>query len=204
MTTPLVVLSVFAIAYGWVGIPEHFPVLGGLIPNWFHEFVGSTLAEHPEALEFNLIPLLTSLVVALGGLFLGWAAYRNVKSVSDDKLQIPLLKNKYYFDEAYDFLFVKPAYWFAENVVYKFLDKGVIDGFLHIFGPTTGGIGKFIREKFDVPVINGLIGDGSANVTYWFGGKLRAIQTGRVQQYLMFALVTFIIIGAVLFFFVLA
>jgi hypothetical protein len=49
-----------------------------------------------------------------------------------------------------------------------------------------------------------LIGDGSANVTYWFGGKLRAIQTGRVQQYLMLALVTFIIIGAVLFFFVLA
>ena len=148
--------------------------------------------------------MLTSLVVALGGLALGYFAYRNTKSVSEDKLQIPLLKNKYYFDEAYDFLFVKPAYWFAENVVYKFLDKGVIDGVLHIFGPVTGGIGKFIREKFDLPVVNGLIGDGSANVTYWVGGKLRAIQTGRVQQYLMFALVTFIIIGAVLFFFVLA
>jgi len=204
MTTPLVVLSIFAITYGWVGIPEHFPLLGGLTPNWFHEFVGSTLAEHPETLGFNIVPLLTSLVVALGGLYFGWLAYRNVKSVSDDRLQIPLLKNKYYFDEAYDFLFVKPAYWFAENVVYKFLDKGVIDGILHIFGPTTGGIGKFIREKIDLPVINGLIGDGSANITYWFGGKLRAIQTGRVQQYLMLALVTFIIIGAVLFFFVLA
>jgi len=203
MTTPLVVLSVFAIVYGWVGIPEHFPLLGGLVPNWFHEFVGSTLAEHPESIEFSIWPLLTSLAVALGGLFFGWLTYRNVNSVSEDKLQFPLLKNKYYFDEAYDFLFVKPAYWFAENVVYKFLDKGVIDGFLHIFGPATGGIGKFIRERIDLPVINGFIGDGSANVTYWFGGKLRAIQTGRVQQYLMLALVTFIIIGAVLFFFVL-
>ncbi len=204
MTTPLIVLSVFAIAYGWVGIPEHFPLLGGLAPNWFHEFVGSTLAEHPETLEFNVVPLLTSLVVALGGLFFGWLAYRNVKSVSDDKLQIPLLKNKYYFDEAYDFLFVKPAYWFAENFVYKFLDKGVIDGILHIFGPVTDGIGSIIRNYIDLPVINRFIGDGSADVTYWFGGKLRAIQTGRVQQYLMLALVTFIIIGAVLYFFVLA
>jgi NADH-quinone oxidoreductase subunit L len=204
MTVPLMVLSFFAVTYGWVGIPEHFPLLGGLVPNWFHDFVGHTLAEVPETPEFSPWPLITSLVVALGGLALGYFTYRNVKSVSEDKLQIPLLKNKYYFDEAYDFLFVKPAYWFAENVVYKFLDKGVIDGFLHIFGPSTGGIGKFIREKFDLPFINELVGDGSANVTYWFGGKLRAIQTGRVQQYLMLALVTFIVIGAVLYFFVLA
>ncbi|MBK8617790.1 MAG: NADH-quinone oxidoreductase subunit L [Anaerolineales bacterium] len=69
MTAPLVVLSFFAITYGWVGIPEHFPVFGGLVPNWFHEFVGGTLAEHPEALEFNIVPLLTSLVVALGGTY---------------------------------------------------------------------------------------------------------------------------------------
>jgi hypothetical protein len=33
---------------------------------------------------------------------------------------------------------------------------------------------------------------------------LRAVQTGRIQQYLMLALVVFIAIGAVLYFFVLA
>ncbi|MFZ5883857.1 MAG: NADH-quinone oxidoreductase subunit L [Chloroflexota bacterium] len=204
MTTPLVVLAFFAVTYGWVGISEHFPILGGLVPNWFHDFVGHTLAEVPEAPEFSWIPLLTSLVVALGGLALGYFTYRNVKSVSEDKFQIPLLKNKYYFDEAYNFLFVKPAYWFAENVVYKFLDKGVIDGILHAFGPFTQGTGSALRNYFDLPVINRAIGDGSAEITYWFGGKLRGIQTGRVQQYLMLALVTFIVIGAALFFFVLA
>jgi len=204
MTTPLVILAFFAVTYGWVGIPEHFPLLGGLVPNWLHEFVGGTLAEHPEALAFHPIPLLTSLVVALGGLTLGWLVYRNINSPAEDRLQIPLLKNKYYFDEAYDLLFVKPAYWFAENVVYKFMDQGVIDGILHIFGPITDRLGSVIRNYFDLPVINRFIGDGSADVTYWFGGKLRAIQTGRVQQYLMFALVTFIVIGAALYFFLLA
>jgi len=204
MTTPLVILATFAVAYGWVGIPEEFPVLGGILPNWIHEFVGGTLAEHPEALAFRWEPLLTSLVVALGGLTLGWIMYRNVNSAAEDKLQIPLLKNKYYFDEAYDFLFVKPAYWFAETFVYQWMDKGLIDGILHIFGPATDGIGAFIRNKIDLPVINRFIGDGSADVTYWFGGKLRAIQTGRVQQYLMFALVTFIVIGAAVYFFLLA
>ena len=199
MTVPLLVLSVFAITYGWVGIPEHFPVLGGLVPNWLHEFVGGTLAEHPEAVEFNVIPLLTSLVVALGGLGLGWVVYRDVKSPAQDRLQIPLLKNKYYLDEIYDRVFVKPAYWFAENVVYKFMDQGVIDGVLHVFGPVTDRLGSFIRNYFDLPVINRFFGDGSAEVTYRTGDRLRLLQTGRIQQYLMLALVMFIAIGAALY-----
>jgi len=200
MTTPLVILAVFAIGYGWVGIPEDFMGLH-LQPNWFHEFVGGTLAEHPETIAFNWIPLLTSLVVALGGLYLGWLTYRNVNSAAEDRLQIPLLKNKYYFDEAYDFLFVKPATWFAEIFVYQWMDKGLIDGILHIFGPATQGLGSVIRNYFDVPVINRFFGDGSADVTYGVGARLRAIQTGRIQQYLMFALVIFIVIGAALYFF---
>ena len=198
MTAPLVILAFFAVTYGWVGIPEHFPVLGGLVPNWFHEFVGDTLAEHPEVIEFSWVPLITSLAVALGGLFFGWLVYRNVNSPAEDKLQIPVLRNKWYFDEIYDFLFVKPATWFAEIFVYKWMDKGLIDGVLHSFGPVTQGLGSVIRNYIDLPVINRFFGDGSADVTYWFGGKLRAVQTGRVQHYLMFALVTFVVIGAVL------
>ena len=50
----------------------------GWIPDWFHEFVGGTLAQAPEAVPFNWIPLATSLVVALGGLFCGWLVYRKV------------------------------------------------------------------------------------------------------------------------------
>jgi NADH-quinone oxidoreductase subunit L len=204
MTAPLVILSIFAIGYGWVGIPEHFPALGGLIPNWFHDFVGGTLAEHPEAVEFSWWPLLTSLAVALGGLGFGWLVYRNVNSAAEDRLQFPVLKNKYYFDEIYDRVFIKPAYWFAENVVYKFMDQSVIDGILHIFGPITDRIGSFIRKYIDLLIVNQTLGDGSYKVTWWFGRGLRPIQTGRIQQYLMFALVIFIAIGAVLYFFVLA
>ncbi len=204
MTAPLIVLAFFAVTYGWVGIPEHFPVLGGLVPNWFHEFVGGTLAEHPEGVEFNFIPLATSLFVALGGLFFGWLAYRNVQSAEQDKLQIPLFKNKYYFDEIYDYLFIQPLIWFSEVFVSKWMDKGVIDGILHIFGPTTGGIGNTIRNYFDVPVINRFFGDGSADATYWIGKNLRPIQTGRIQQYLILSLVVIFVVGGLVYFLLLA
>ncbi len=199
MTAPLVVLAFFAVTYGWVGIPEHFPLLGGILPNWFHGFVGSTLTEEPEALPFNFIPLMTSLVVALGGLLLGWLAYRNVKTPAEDKLQIPLLKNKWYFDEAYDFLFIKPAYWFAETFVYKWMDKGVIDGILHAFGHATAFLGTWIRAYIDKAIINELMGDGSARLTQWFGGRLQPIQTGRIQQYMLASLGVLIVVGGLMF-----
>ena len=142
--------------------------------------------------------------MALGGLFFGWLVYRNVNSVEQDKLQIPFLKNKYYFDEAYDFLFIKPAIWFSEVFVSKWMDKGFIDGILHIFGPTTGGIGSAIRNYFDVPVINQFFGDGSADVTYWIGKNLRPIQTGRIQQYLILSMVVLFVVGGLVYFLLLA
>ena len=202
MTLPLVILAVFAIGFGWVGIPEEFPLLGGLIPNWLHEFVGGTLAEHPEVLEFNLIPLITSLVVALGGLLLGWFVYRNVTSAAEDKLQIKVLKNKYYFDEIYDFLFVKPAYWFSETFTYKFLDQSIIDGFLNRVGGVAAGIGRSFRQYFDAPVVNGfgdLVGESSKRL-----GKILApiIQRGRIQYYMLASLVVAVIL-AILYYFLL-
>lgn len=204
MTAPLVVLSFFAVTYGWVGIPEHFPLFGGLVPNWFHEFVGSTLAEHPEALEFNIVPLATSLFVALGGLFFGWLTYRNVRTAAEDRLQIGVLKNKWYFDEIYEFLFIKPVTWFAEVFVSKWMDKGFIDGILHLFGPATGGVGSAIRNYFDVPVINRFFGDGSADATWWVGKNLRPIQTGRIQQYLILSLAVLFVVGGLVYFLLLA
>ncbi len=200
MTIPLIVLAIFAISYGWIGIPEHFPVLGGLVPNWFHEFVGSTLAEHPEAVAFSGVPLGTSLLVALGGLFLGWFTYRNVNSVKQDRLQIHWLKNKWYFDEAYDFLFVKPANWVSETLVYKWMDKGFIDGILHTFGKVTAWLGNFLRDKIDLPVINEFIGDDTARLTQWFGARIRPIQTGRIQQYMLTSLGLLILVGGLLFY----
>ena len=194
MLLPLVVLAFFAVTFGWVGIPEDF--LGLRLPtNWFHEFVGSTLLEHPEKLTFNWLPLLTSLVVALGGLTLGWMVYIKVKAGMSDPLARPLgrvyrwMKNKWYHDEVYDAVFIKPAYWVSEQFTYLFMDRKVIDGFLHLFARLAPWVGKGLREKFDLPVINGVIADGSAKVTQFFGRRLRFIQTGKVQQYMLAALI---------------
>jgi NADH-quinone oxidoreductase subunit L len=190
MTLPLIVLSVFAVAAGWVGIPHDFPLIGGWLPNWMHDFVGGTLLEHPHPIEFSPIPLLTSIGVSLLGLLGGWLVYRNVKAGAPDPLVRALgplhtlLKNKYYFDELYDRVIVAPAYWLAETFTYQFLDRKVIDGFLHAVAEAAGRVGSFLRGYIDLPIVNGA-GDAVGEGVKRAGRSGRVIQTGRVQGYLV-------------------
>jgi len=208
MTLPLSILAVFAIGAGWVGIPQDFLGLS-LPPNWLHEFVGGTLLEHPEAVHFNFIPLLTSLVVSLGGLFLGWTVYKNYRAGQADPLQQAapglhrVLQNKYYVDELYNVVFVKPAYWVAEKFTYLFLDRQVIDGILHFFGAASGVIGDFFRNAIDRPIINGF-GDLVGETAKRFGRWFRFIQTGRVQQYMLIALLILAVGSILLYYLVVA
>ena len=216
MTLPLVVLAFFAVTAGWVGIPASFPALGGLLPNWFHEFVGGTLLERPAAEAFNFIPLLTSLIVALGGLLAGWWVYRDIRAGQKDPAEIlgpiyTLLKNKYYLDtgkyknaageykdNVYEFLFVRPVVWFSETFVSVWVDKGLIDGTLHLIGRTAFRLGSIFRDYFDKPVVNGS-GDLAAAIVQWFGRNFKVIQTGKVQQYLVVVMVIVLALGVVLF-----
>jgi len=206
MTLPLVVLAVFAVCAGWVGVPKAFPGLGGVLPDWFQTFVGSMLgsAEHAEE-GHSLVPLFTSLVVSLGGLFLGWLTYHNVKVGQADPLQhglgalYPVLKNKYYIDEIYHFLFIRPAYWISEVFTAQWVDRKLLDGILHGIGTSALWLGRKLRYAFDLPVINGA-GDGMSAGVRGFGGALKIIQSGRVQQYMVTAMVALLLVGIVFYF----
>jgi len=149
-----------------------------------------------------LVPMVLSILISLSGLAAGWLVYRHYEAGQADPLAKALgvvhtwLKNKWYFDEIYHALFVRPSAWFSETFTYKWMDRGVIDGILHTVARLAFGIGPILRNYFDKPVVNEFIGDGSASVVQWFGRRLRLVQTGQVQFYMMTALV--IAIGVLL------
>jgi len=209
MTLPLVVLAVFAVTAGWVGIPEKFPLLGGLLPNWFGNFVGQMVGEgaHEGAAGHGPIALITSLVVSLGGLAAGWAVYRGYRAGAPDPMAKALggfhslLKEKYHIDEFYHAAFIVPARWLAETFTFRWLDQTIIDGILHAIGRFFIWLGSVFRNFFDTPVIN-RGGDALARGVGDFGASLKPIQSGRVQQYLVTALVVFIILAGFLFYMV--
>ncbi len=207
MTLPLVVLAFFAVTVGWVGIPENFPILGGLFPNWFEHFVSGMLLEHGKGglVGHSLLPLIISLIVAPLGLLLGWWVYRAVPAGTVDPLQsvigpvYTLLKNKYYIDELYHQMFVRPAIWLADVFTVQWVDRGVIDGVVDGTGRLGLWLGRAFSRYFDIPVITGT-GDTVAFGTRRLGTNLKWIQSGRVQQYMILTVAAIVILGGVLYF----
>jgi NADH-quinone oxidoreductase subunit L len=210
MTVPLLILAFFAVTLGWIGIPHTFPVLGKISSAPLQSFLGSMLSFEGGEEGHSLIPLFTSLLVSLGGLLIGWLVYRKVSSTKtkDPVAQVlpgpfSFLQHKYYLDEVYEFLFIHPSLWFAENVVYKFIDKKVIDGTLHGIAALGLKLGNLFRFGFDLPVIN-KAGDELAEGTHGLGKLLRHLQSGRVQQYLTIGIACMVVAGVVILTFVVA
>jgi NADH-quinone oxidoreductase subunit L len=206
MTLPLIILAVFAVIAGFVGVHPDFPLFGAIFSphgNPFAQFVGRTLVEEPPELAFSIIPVLFSFLVALGGLAVGWMIYWRVPLVAgqpDPLIEIlgglyPVLKNKYYVDELYARVFVKPSQWFARVVVSEFMDKGIIDGILHTIAKVFTWIGDLIKV-LNVWLIDG-VGDGIPELIGMFGKRFRRIQTGRVQQYMLFVAIAVIVIALI-------
>lgn len=219
MTLPLIILAFFAIVAGFVGVPTDFPILGSIFSpehSAFHHFILEALPApsatasfaalpnyHPDAPPFNWVPLLTSFGVALGGLYLGYRMYwrRPLRAGEQDPMERilgplhPILKNRYYLDDLYIALFVKPSQWLGRAVI-VFLDKGLIDSFLHAIGRFFTWLGDLIKV-LNLWLIDG-VGDGIPIAIYNFGGWLRRIQTGRVQQYMLLVLIAAVLIGLVL------
>ena len=206
MTLPLIILAFFAVVAGFVGVHPDFPLFGAIFSphgNPFAQFVGRTLVEEPAEIGFNIIPVLFSFAIALGGLALGYVMYWRKPLLAgepDPLVEIlgglyPVLKNKYYVDELYVRIFVKPSQWFSRVVVSEFMDKGIIDGILHTIAKVFVFIGDFIKT-LNVWLIDG-VGDGLPELLGMFGQRFRRIQTGRIQQYMLFVAIAVILIAII-------
>ncbi|MGB1249658.1 MAG: NADH-quinone oxidoreductase subunit L [Candidatus Promineifilaceae bacterium] len=151
--------------------------------------IGVYVAHQVKAPPFNLVPLLTSIVVALGGLGGGWLMYgrKPLKAGEPDplvKMLGPLhtfLLNKWYWDELYMAVLVRPVTYFSETIVYHWIDKGLIDGTIHIVANafyTVGAVSKWLEELIFDDLVDA-IKDGFL----WVSREFRSIQTGKIQEY---------------------
>jgi NADH:ubiquinone oxidoreductase subunit 5 (subunit L)/multisubunit Na+/H+ antiporter MnhA subunit len=91
--------------------------------------------------------------------------------------------NKWWFDEVYGAVFVRPTMFLARQVA-RF-DRTVIDGIIHACAAIGRGISKIFDVVFDRTVVDGLV-NTFANWTWDFGLLLRRLQTGSLRQYVLF------------------
>lgn len=137
MTVPLMILGGLSVIGGWIGIPKL--LAGEAIPNFFEHFLepavtkyGHVHIEHySHTTEFSLMGL--SVVIAVIGWFLAQSIFREIKrELPDPKTYtgVPkMLWNKYWVDEIYDTIIVRPLKYLSTNIFLNISDKKLIDGF---------------------------------------------------------------------------
>ncbi|MGZ9217520.1 MAG: NADH-quinone oxidoreductase subunit L [Candidatus Binatia bacterium] len=155
MTWPLMILAVGSIFSGWLGAPEY--LWGSRWDHWLAPIFGPA-AGHHDSVSTELLVTALTLAVVTAGIYLAYLMYgrpgaRTAQQTANG-IFYDISLNKYYVDEIYDFVFVRPftalAKFFASIV-----DPWVIDG-----------------------AVNGLAATVRGFSTVW-----RGLQTGNVQHY---------------------
>ncbi len=130
MLIPLAVLAVGSILAG-------FPFKELFAGHGIHEFFRESLKMNPKIIEeMHHIPATIAFlptVMMVVGFFVSWLFYIRkpylpVELANQHPGLYRFLLNKWYFDELYDFLFVRPAKWLG-RFLWKKGDGFIIDGF---------------------------------------------------------------------------
>jgi NADH-quinone oxidoreductase subunit L len=165
MTVPLVILAVLSVFVGYFGIPH---------------FIQPALPSPGVAAEPHEGPWLLKLIaiaMAVGGIATAYVAYVKSPGLPDRlahqwRRAYDLSFNKWYVDEVYDKVFVRPTVEMA-NFLWRYMDVAMID-----------------------KAVNGV----AAAVLNW-SRSLRLVQSGEVQHYaLAMALGAVVILGVYLLF----
>jgi NADH-quinone oxidoreductase subunit L len=197
MTMPLVILATFAILLGVIGTPA-WP--------WFDSFLTGEAVVFNFAgfLEGGILPvMLTSSIIVLAGLGLGWWFYGRKPIVSAEetdaleKLQpqiFHLLRRKFYVDEFYQATFLRWNAWLS--YVSDWFDRWIWNGAVRTVSYFVLGL-SWLARSTDTYIVNPGFDEGCNTVTA--GGKLLArLQNGRTQTYLRVVGVAFALLVAFL------
>ncbi|MCW3463253.1 NADH-quinone oxidoreductase subunit L [Chitinophaga nivalis] len=162
MTLPLIILALLSVFGGYVGLPEVFGVknfLATYLEPIFAQSAPFATAHHlSHSTEWLLMGISSALVIVMILLARGkFAAYEETGKENTGLAKV--LENKWYIDELYDAIIVKPLYELA----------------------------RFFRDVVEKAGIDKLV-NGIGSGVQWGGQKIRLVQNGQVGFYI-FAMV---------------
>jgi NADH-quinone oxidoreductase subunit L len=171
MLVPIVLLAVGA---AFAGQLFHAIFIGGETAPGFWQGTVAFSRELAEAAETSpLWVKLTPTIVMLIGLWIAWNNYIRSPGAADRFVaQFPavyrFVANKWYFDELYDFIFVRPALWLG-RLFWRGGDEGTIDRFGPHGAAYAVGVGNRITYRlqsgylysYALVMLLGLIGAAS-------------------------------------------
>lgn len=170
MTIPLIVLAILSVIGGFIGVPELIMNGGDKLTEFLSPVIAQHHAENPvsHSTEWLLMGLSTALVLITIGF--AWTKFKSYKSKENTGLG-KVLENKWYVDELYEKIIVKP------------LDK----------------LGTFLDSFFEKSVVDSIVNSVGKLVNY-SSRQFRLLQSGQVGSYVLLMVAGMLLIFIVQFF----
>jgi len=169
ITFPLIVLAVLSVIGGWINIPNVFVKDANNLEKFLAPvFANSTAIQNatPANSSNELLYMVISTALILAVIFYAINSYKKYKNSNEEATGIAkVLENKWYVDELYDTIVVRPLNAFAgflKNVV----EKSGIDGIVN-------GVGRFVQYS---------------------SRQLRLLQSGQVGNYILFMVMSIVVL----------
>jgi NADH-quinone oxidoreductase subunit L len=169
MTLPLIVLAVLSVIGGFIEMPAVFKEGGNKLTQFLAPVIlvgGGHAVSHPE----ELMLMLAATAVVLIAVLFAFSKYRKYKETEPGSFG-KILENKWYVDELYETIIVKPLRWLGKKVV-AFIESDVIDWIVN-------GVGKAVQA-------------GSR--------QLRLVQSGQVGNYVLLMVISILLFFVIEFF----
>jgi NADH-quinone oxidoreductase subunit L len=165
---PLVILAVFAVVGGFLGIPEVFAQNAHLLHNFLSPIFEKSAsvmksADLSNATQLTLMGI--SVLVALSGVIFAWNKFSKSPEIEEPTGFGKVLANKWYVDELYDAIIVKPV----------------------------NALGKFFNDVFEKSIVDGVV-NGIGKTVQYSSRQLRLLQSGQVGAYVLMMVIGIIIL----------
>jgi len=169
MTIPLIVLAILAVVGGLIGLPEVMAPNG----NWLEHFLQPVFdtgvrqtTEIPASTEWMLMGISTMLALAM--VLYAWNRFNKNPELGEPVGFGKWMRDKFYVDEIYDTLIVKPL----------------------------NALAGFFNRVIENEVIDGLV-NGTGRLVQYGGRQLRYLQSGQVGTYVLLMVVSIVILFVV-------
>ena len=141
ITIPLIILAILAVIGGWIGIPEIFVHRGHRLETFLSPVFAQSDAiavKHEMTRSTEYMLMIISVSLALVALIYAWIKFSKYQKTNATETGLgKMLENKWYVDELYNGIIVKPIQSIA-NYFNGVVEKKGIDGFVN-------GVGKVIN-----------------------------------------------------------
>jgi NADH-quinone oxidoreductase subunit L len=163
MKAAMSLLSLLALVGGFVGVPKVSSTLEHFLEPTFAD---SRFADTAPSEGSELLGLGIGAVIALAGIALAYVAYLRRRGLTDRLRERfgavhDFLEHKWYFDELYELVFVRPV----------------------------GGFGRLGRTVIETDFVQGVIVGGATGIVRAGSALARTIQTGYLRSYALLLLI---------------